>query len=247
MSSDTFSRDLKFILATDIDNTLTGDPAALRKLNNLLSTQRDKIKLIYLTGRHLSSMCQIINEENLLQPDIAVTDVGTRIFRGTDFTPDTQWEEKISQNWDSCRISKLLENLSGLVPQKVPRGYRCSYHFTDEPEPIIKRVKILLQNKGIDVQIIVSSGKDLDIIPPNAGKGQALKYLVNKYNWPDQKILVCGDSGNDLDMLLSGYSAVIVGNARDEIKNRKFPNKVYRAQQNHAAGILEAMKVNGLV
>ncbi|MGZ4904772.1 MAG: HAD family hydrolase [Halobacteriota archaeon] len=38
------------LLATDIDNTLTGDPAAYRRLALLLSANRN-MTIVYVTGR----------------------------------------------------------------------------------------------------------------------------------------------------------------------------------------------------
>jgi len=53
---------------------------------------------------------------------------------------------------------------------------------------------------------------------------------------------VCGDSGNDVEMLNLGFPAVLVGNASEEVKNKDWLPTVYLARSFYAVGIWEGLQ-----
>ena len=81
----------------------------------------------------------------------------------------------------------------------------------------------------------------LDVVPAAAGKGNAIAYLMRRYGIPLGRVLACGDSANDRDLLSLGCPAVVVGNALDELLGGPLPATVYRASGCGPDGILEAL------
>eukprot|EP01056_Protomagalhaensia_sp_Gyna25_P001310 Protomagalhaensia_sp_Gyna_25__1309@NODE_1657_length_1653_cov_10_636307_g1355_i0_p1_GENE_NODE_1657_length_1653_cov_10_636307_g1355_i0NODE_1657_length_1653_cov_10_636307_g1355_i0_p1_ORF_typecomplete_len472_score15_47S6PP/PF05116_13/3e34Hydrolase_3/PF08282_12/2_9e18CBM_25/PF03423_13/4e08HAD/PF12710_7/3_5e02HAD/PF12710_7/0_18_NODE_1657_length_1653_cov_10_636307_g1355_i01691416 len=61
----------------------------------------------------------------------------------------------------------------------------------------------------------------LDVLPMKGGKRAPVEYLAAKFEIPYAQILVCGDSGNDIDMFtMEGVNGCCVGNAQSAFKSR---------------------------
>lgn len=226
------------LLATDLDGTLVGDEEALRELLMYYSELPYWVALIYITGRHKESAWELIQQEQLPLPDILITDVGTEVYSGPDFVRDEGWKQRMEASWEPERIAEVAACCAGLMPQNVPAAHRLSYTVWNE-QPICE-LEERLQAAGIPHKLIVSSGRDVDILPPNGGKGEALRYVLASRGWERAWILVAGDSGNDHEMITLGYPAVIVGNAQPELRQLAAHPSVFRAKRACAGGIREA-------
>jgi len=99
----------------------------------------------------------------------------------------------------------------------------------------------LLSNK-CRYKLIYSNNKYVDILPYRASKGKAIRYLSYKWEIPLKNFLVCGDSGNDEEMLRGEPLAVVVGNYSLELKKLKGRKNIYFSKQKYAGGILEAIQ-----
>lgn len=226
------------LLATDLDGTLVGDKNSLNKLFDFYDSQSYEVSLVYITGRHYQSALSLIEEENLPVPHVLITDVGTGIYTGNQLDPDLEWTNRLEQSWTPEKIEAIAQTISGLVSQDLPITNRCSY-FASDPA-VVSTFQSELDKAGIPHKLIYSGSRDVDILPAESGKGQALQYILDKYKLSEAKLLVAGDSGNDVEMLTMGFPSVIVGNAQPELLAQPEHPSIYRAEQKFAGGIHEA-------
>ncbi|GAC1387558.1 MAG: HAD family hydrolase [Candidatus Saccharimonadales bacterium] len=228
------------LLATDLDGTLIGDADSLKKLNEILSQLRhkDAIKLVYVTGRSLESYSQLSSEQSLLEPDALITAVGTEIYIGNSGRVH-DWPN--IDAWNADIIKQELASIRSLVPQPVSAQseYKVSYYL-EKNEGILELIKNKLHDMPVD--ILYSHERYLDILPKNAHKGSALKYLTELWDVSSAEVIACGDSANDIAMLQENKS-IIVGNAQPEliewVKHSKAEHFI--ATKPCALGILEGL------
>lgn len=60
---------------------------------------------------------------------------------------------------------------------------------------------------------------ELEILPPNASKGTALKVLLKEMGIPANQAMTIGDGENDVEMLELAGLGVAMGNANDHVKS----------------------------
>lgn len=231
------------MLATDLDGTLVGDARSLGVLNEELAAQRDRLMIVYVTGRSLSSVVRLMEAHSLLAPDFIVAGVGTSIHQGPGWESDIHWPRRISRGWNAERVRSIASFHSALIPQAPDSQgpFKCSYHLSEaQAEATIASLQESLKAHSVDARIIFSSGRDLDILPARGGKGNALRYLATRVGISLSMLLTCGDSGNDRDMLSLGGPAAVMANAQPELLTSP-PAGAYLCQAGYAAGIREAL------
>ncbi|UCC51417.1 MAG: HAD-IIB family hydrolase, partial [Anaerolineaceae bacterium] len=109
-------------------------------------------------------------------------------------------------------------------------------------EEMVRRLK----NEALEAKVIFSGGKNLDIIPQRAGKGNAIKFLRRRLAIEPSCVVVAGDSGNDLEMFTAPRKGIIVANADEDLRRLR-ADRIYLASGAYAAGVLEGLRYWGVL
>lgn len=242
-----------WILAFDIDGTLTGNRASLLRLAQWIRRQRiaRQLRLVLVTGRPFDEVRRGWRAEGIPQADAVVCQIGTDIYippfrRKT--LPDRAWHHKIAENFSVQEARSFLENIPGVTLQKkrynTPFKVSAHLHPDQNPEKAYREISRRARKGKGRYRVIWSHGLDLDILPRKAGKGNALHYLLPKISSVPRRVIVAGNSGNDLDLYQAGYKAIVVRNARPELlthlKKRKHAG-IFFAKKSFAAGLAEGL------
>jgi sucrose-phosphate synthase len=235
---------LNYFIIANIDNTLVGDSNEdLPELLTLLQENREHIGFGLATGRSVESATGFLEKHGVPLPDVLVTSVGAEIYYGKNLHNGRGWETHISAKWDREKIVALLKDFAFLKYQKaeVQRRFNISYEIEPAKDRLVMIHELLLKNQ-CRYNLIYSQDRYVDILPYRASKGKAIRYLSYKWEIPLKNFLVCGDSGNDEEMLRGEPRGVVVGNYSPELKQLKGIRGIYFAKQKYSAGILEGIK-----
>jgi sucrose-6F-phosphate phosphohydrolase len=230
--------ELKYLLICDLDDTITGDKEGLRRFNKILSS--NKFCLVYSSGRFKESIISLIEESILVKPDVLIANLGTEIYYAPDWKKDEDWENLVKKSWNKEKIISILDGFD-LLPQPYRKKYVLPYY--SEKESILGKVKNKVEI--CSAKVVYSGSRYLDILPNNAGKGKAAKYLGKKFSMP---IICCGDSENDEDMLKKSDYGILVGNAPVHLRREMLKYcQVYVAKSFYAMGIIEGLLYHGFI
>jgi sucrose-6-phosphatase len=264
------------LLCSDLDRTLIPNGAEdespqARPLFAGLAAH-PQLCLAYVSGRDKNLVKKAIVDFDLPEPDFVIGDVGTTLYHvdGNQWHMNQGWQHEIARDWHGHGhddITALLADMKGKdfelqAPEKQNR-YKISY-YTDpsiDPRTLRQQVTDILDNHQIAAHIIWSRDDAeqrglLDILPRRANKLQAIRFLMAEKAFEESNTVFAGDSGNDLDVLVSGLPAVLVKNAADDVRQTALDrlaengvnNRLYLARGgfagmngNYAAGVLEGL------
>ncbi|MBF0423733.1 MAG: HAD-IIB family hydrolase [Magnetococcales bacterium] len=261
------------LMTTDLDRTLIGngrhpeDPQARPRFDRIVA--RPEVALAYVSGRDFDMIQEAIKEFSLPRPDYLVTDVGAALWtweRG-DWQRHAGWDATIApgwQGWSGAEIAGRLQGFEEIQLQEPERQgrFKLSYYWfgRDLPSDLNDRIVHTLRTSGLRVEVIISRDEMtgdgfLDVLPQGASKLGAVRYLVQLGGFLPNRVIFAGDSGNDLDVLVSSIPAVLVRNAPDAVRHQAIRQSrengtnifLYLAKGDYgmngcyAAGILEGL------
>ena len=259
----------RLLLCTDLDRTLIPNgaqaaaPGALALFRQL--ARRADVTLAYVSGRHQALIVQAMHEFDLPQPVFAIADVGSTIYQVSPagWLEDAAWCAQIAPDWRDLTHADLVDLLAvfpalQLQPPAQQNRHKLSYHvaLTEDVHRLLRAVDVRLKEAQIQASLIWSIDEPaglglLDVLPARANKLQAIRFLMWQNGFQESELVFAGDSGNDLEVLLSSIPAVLVANADPQVKSQAAaakPGTLYLAQGgylgmngNYSAGILEGV------
>lgn len=236
----------RWLFVSDVDDTLLGDDDALADLAAPLRRAGERLIIVYNSSRPCTSLRKTLADITyLLVPQFLVGGMGTEIEEGVSGRELVDYRDKIGQGWQRDKIAALMDELGFEAhdPQ-FQTPLKASYNVPDVSS--YRRVLRYLEAAGLQAKVVYSSGKNLDIIPSGAGKGRAVEYLRQRLGIKPQRVIVAGDSGNDLDMFVPPFKGIVVANAHPELKKLQ-GDHIYHAKSTYAAGVLEGLRFWGIV
>ena len=232
------------ILVCDIDNTLLGDREGLREFLEWQAEHAGEIALGIATGRSFHSAQAILASEGVPTPDVIISSVGTRIHwydrEARRYREDADWRRRTEAGWRDAEIREVAAEI-GLRPQALLEQHsgKASYFLGDHDPAQIARA---YAEAGLRVEVVASHNRYLDILSDGTGKGAAVMHVADALSFTQARVVVAGDSGNDLTMLRACPFPILVGNASDGLRQDPMLSHAYRAKGCYAAGVLEGVK-----
>ena len=224
------------LLCSDLDRTIlpNGPQPESPEARGLLQRLADQpeLTLAYVSGRHQALLQQAIEEYDLPLPDYAIGDVGTTIYdiEGGHWRPWDNWYQEIAADWRGKTREDLQAwfadiDLLRLQEAEKQNDFKLSYYAPAdiEPDNLLKQLRQRLDAEDVRASLIwsIDEAADtglLDILPEHATKLHAIKFLMKHKGFAHEQTVFAGDSGNDLPALTSGLQAVLVKNARDDVR-----------------------------
>jgi HAD superfamily hydrolase (TIGR01484 family) len=262
------------LLCTDLDRTLLPnghqpESVSARPLFTQL-TALPEVKLVFVSGRDETLIKQAIDKFQLPQPDFVISDVGTNIYdlHSGKWEIWPAWHEEIAPDWNGKDREELCELLEGidelrLQEKKKQNTYKLSYYVPLKADQGLLQQEIRQRLALLRIEADLTWSIDepasiglLDILPRSATKLHSVQFLRKRLDYPLNRTLFAGDSGNDLPVLASPIPAVLVANAMNEVKQDALasskangcPKALYIAEGgflgmngNYSAGILEGV------
>lgn len=240
------------LFSTDLDGTLLGNPEASQRFKAAWTALSPEARplLVYNTGRLVPDLRRFVDNGTLPEADYYIGGVGTQIFDVGAGRLLDELHAHLAGGWDLARVREIAGSYPGVRPQppEFQHEFKSSWFLEHASPAAIHELRRKFTAAGLDVKLVYSSGRDLDVLPRHATKGGALGWLCARLGLPLDTVLVAGDTGNDASMFrLPGVRGIIVENALPELFEATVDVPTYSPRQILADGVLEGLCHYGVI
>ncbi|MEM9296547.1 MAG: HAD family hydrolase, partial [Planctomycetota bacterium] len=206
----------------NLDATLIGTPGAARHFAEAWDTVDPdrRPRLVYNSGRSLDDMRATVADNNLPEPDVYISGVGTELYDVAQARSLNEYTDRLREGWDLDLIEKLTSELPGVErqPDINQNPIKSSWYLDRANRETIHLLREKLKSRGLQVSVVYSGFRFLDILPARTNKGLALNWLCELLGVRLGEVLVAGSSANDASCyFLPGVRGIAVENAKPEL------------------------------
>lgn len=243
----------RLVLATDLDGTFLGGTDADRAaLYDWIEARRQTVSLVFVSGRDPEFIHGLCSDGFVPWPDYVIGDVGTTVARVDTATDGTrtlvnlpELEREIAARWgdSGAQVRQVLDGAPGLTLQPTAFRYRVSYDL-DSAAFDASACEIV---SGMGLDWLISDDRYFDVLPRGVSKGPTLLRFISAFGIGRGRVLVAGDTLNDLSMFQTGLNGAVVGGAEKPLLDAVAGIATARkCTAIGAAGIAEAIRAFNL-
>ncbi|MEZ4695460.1 MAG: HAD-IIB family hydrolase [Rhodothermales bacterium] len=252
----------RWLLVTDLDDTLLAsdkpeDPLFATFANTVKSA--DELMVVVNSSRPRGSVLRTLAgnrsvQESGFMPDGLITAMGTEVLIFDDeeesiaVISDREWQKRFD-GWDRREVVNTMKAFKSRGVRSHADEFQARFKVSYSVPPEVQdECAEAIQRLSQASRIVRSGESDFDILPATAGKGSATLFVADILGIDiPNRLMVAGDSANDVAMFEVSRHGIVVGNARSELVRRVDKEVAFHSRLPRSRGLLDGLQHWGAI